>query len=1059
MPGEMGLSFSRYYVSRHIHGSTTLGGWNDNLAYELHITCFTDIAGSCNTATFWRPDGSTLSFTQSGQGANAQHLHGPFTEVGGGGHATLTYIPGDDPGVVDTYVLVDEDAMVYTFRPNGALTPPTGLVSIKNPAGVGWTIGQSPDGTITNVTHTSGQRMRLVTSMEGNVGVLTVTDPAGNNYVYKSLAGNSTTFDLVPLNIAEVDLPGTTPTTITYSYTGIDPNNSASIALSQVSYNGVPYELTHYDSSGRADQTSAADGTHKVSVVYSSNATGPIATLTNELGHVSVYQFDAKAELKSITGQVSARCAATFASNTYDANGNLQSATDNNGYVINYTYADNGQLQQRIEAAGTPLARTTNYQWDTTPGTDRLLSITVVGYTKTTYAYDANSRIISIATTNLSNHGIANQTLTTGYGYTLYANGMVQTTVVTHPSPNGSNTDTYHYDTLGNLTSYVDGLGHATSYSNYNLLAEPGRAIGPNGDVTDYTYEAQGRLASKTIYPAGSAATTNYQYDGFGLLSYLQTPDGATVTWNRDAYMQVHTVVRNDKDGDSTETFGRDAMGNVTSYALTRGSDVGLSWTAVYDELGRLYQKMGNHSQLTSYTYDGNGNVHTITNAAGHVVAYDHDALNRVIKITESGGATPVAPTASPILTVPGSSTTGSYVVSWTGVSGASSYTLQEQVNGGAWSSVQSNSSGSWNTSGKANGTYGYRVQACNAVGCGPFSVVSSIVVAIPPPPASAPSISVPTSSFSGSYSVSWTGVSGASTYVLQEQVNAGAWATVQNNASAAWSTSGRGTGTYGYRVQACNITGCGPWSATATIAVTLPPATAPGISVPASSNNGAYTITWSGVAGASSYLLQEQVNGGTWTTVQNNASGSWSTNGRAGGSYSYRVQACNAAGCGPFSSAPTLIVNIPLAFDGQQYFASSVVSTQTGIASAIIGFDIATGSTWEIYSISYVNTRQLRRVQASGAVPTGATSLKYTWTLVGVPSGAIDGGGSAPTSAASPIAISGNPDTEYGTASVSWGAPLRGRTYQLKIDFYNTAGVNISTSIATLTAEVSGSP
>src|SRR6185312_12315219 len=51
------------------------------------------------------------------------------------------------------------------------------------------------------------------------------------------------------------------------------------------------------------------------------------------------------------------------------------------------------------------------------------------------------NRLASVAVTNLSGNGIANQTLTTSYNYALYGNGMVHTLSVTHPSPSNSDTD------------------------------------------------------------------------------------------------------------------------------------------------------------------------------------------------------------------------------------------------------------------------------------------------------------------------------------------------------------------------------------------------------------------------------------------------------------------------------------------------------------------------------------------------------------------------------------------------------------------------------------------
>jgi len=97
------------------------------------------------------------------------------------------------------------------------------------------------------------------------------------------------------------------------------------------------------------------------------------------------------------------------------------------------------------------------------------------------------------------------------------------------------------------------------------------------------------------------------------------------------------------------------------------------------------------------------------------------------------------------------------------------------------------------------------------------------VTVAVSIPPTSAPVVSSPANNLGGLYSVSWTGVSGATTYTLQQQVNGGAWSTLQSSSAGSWTeTNKESTGAYGYRVQACNSSGCGPWSATASTSVTV---------------------------------------------------------------------------------------------------------------------------------------------------------------------------------------------------------------------------------------------
>ncbi len=895
LPGEMGLTYVRYYNSTagYPFGRT----WTDNLDYLLDDSCkgVTNDNGqpNCHQITIYHPDGSTLIFSGQPATTTAQYVEQ------GGGIATLTY------NADGTYTLHDEDTttQVYTGGIYGQIQ------SLKDVSGVGWTFAYSAppatmptSGTTTytstvTVTHTNGQVMTRTgteTYTVGGVsghsysGTTTVNDSAGHVYTYAGAAGGG---------IDTVTYPGTNPTVISYKYlpgTGL---------LTEVDYNGVPHDYTTYDTSkslyndtGPVTGTYMADGSQATTMSYvlAGNYAGPAsATVTNALGHTTVNTYGAGStivggvnQLLSVSDAAVADGPATTYTRAYDSNGNLNKTVDNNGNTHAYNYAANGQLQTETEASGTAVARTTDYVWDPNVTLNRLLSVTVEGWSRTAYTYDGTNRLATVAVTNLTGTGAANQTLTTTYAYVLYPSGLVQTMTVTHPSPNNTDTDTYNYDALGNLTAMADGLGHTTTYTNYNLLGEPGEVTGANGDKTDYTYDARGRVVTKTTYPYFTG-TWNYGYDGFGLLSSVTTPDGEVTTTTRNAEGQVTSIVRNDKDGDSTEHFARDANGDITWHTVTRGDTLAQAESASYDALGRVYDSLGTNAQVTAYTYDGNGNTLTMTDALGNETLKQYDALNRVSQITRTTGAVPVIvpppppEDGIPVITLPASDTTGTYTVSWTAVNTATSYTLQEQQNGGAWNTVQATAATSWTASGKANGNYGYRVQACTSGGCAPFSAISTI---------------------------------------------------------------------------------------------------------------------------------NEDIAGG----------------------------------------APSPIPGL----DGYSHTAGyEIPDLKTGYAE--IGFDITGGTTWEVFT----TTPAAQHVVAlSGAVPSGAVTVQYTWTLVGPPDGDTGAAGTVYNPATSPVAVSGNPTTDYATGTFNDHSGSRGDTYQLTVDFFDAAGNHISHSVCTLTAETDGS-
>jgi hypothetical protein len=356
------------------------------------------------------------------------------------------------------------------------------------------------------------------------------------------------------------------------------------------------------------------------------------------------------------------------------------------------------------------------------------------------------------------------------------------------------------------------------------------------------------------------------------------------------------TVPASSNNGSATLSWS--AANLTTHYVVNQSADGGASWSALYD------------GAATSTALSGlaDGSYGYRVQACNTYGCSGWTAGNATLVVT-------YPPSTAPGLSTPASSANGSYTVSWNGISGATSYTLQEQVNGGGWSTVQSNGMTSWSTSGRGNGTYGYHVHACNVGGCGPWSTVASTSVLWPP--ATPGSISVPATS-SGSIAVSWAASSTASSYTLQQRLGSGGWTTVYSGAAISSTRTVTVTGSYTFQVRACNTGGCSGWKAGSAVTVTIPPASAPSLSAPSSSTTGSYSVSWTGVGGATSYTLQEQVNGGGWSTIQASSATSRTISGKGNGSYGYHVQACNAGGCGPWSGTSSVsVLRVPTAPTG----------------------------------------------------------------------------------------------------------------------------------------------
>jgi len=244
-------------------------------------------------------------------------------------------------------------------------------------------------------------------------------------------------------------------------------------------------------------------------------------------------------------------------------------------------------------------------------------------------------------------------------------------------------------------------------------------------------------------------------------------------------------------------------------------------------------------------------------------------------------------------------------------VSDADSYILEEDDNESFSSptEVYSGPGTSKYISGKAVGTYYYRVKAANCRGSGDWSSVQSVRVwPIPAAPNLNP-ISNP--DCDGDYTVSWSSATDATSYDLQEDDNAGfsSPSTVYSGPDTSKAVTGKGGGTWYYRARGCNCRGCSDWSSTQSAYVMTIPTVDP---IDNSGCDGNYTVSWSTVPGATEYTLEEDDNSSfsSPTTVYQGPATSTSISGNNPNTYYYRVRASSATCTSPWSSHRSVIVD-----------------------------------------------------------------------------------------------------------------------------------------------------
>jgi YD repeat-containing protein len=236
-----------------------------------------------------------------------------------------------------------------------------------------------------------------------------------------------------------------------------------------------------------------------------------------------------------------------------------------------------------------------------------------------------------------------------GYGY----NSNYYLTAVTNPE---TGTTTYGRDAAGNMTS---------------------RSVGASG-TTSYTYDGQNRLTS-VVYPGSTPAVTNtynktnrlksansstanrtYDYDGNGnLLNETLTIDSKnfTVGYSYNGNDQLSTVAY--PNSGSVINYSPNALGRPTQVS---GYVTGVTYwpsgqirqinyangtVSNYSQNSRLWpssfstQKTGTYLNNNSYTYDGIGNLVTISDSvdSSYNRSLGYDGVNRLTTANGSWGS------------------------------------------------------------------------------------------------------------------------------------------------------------------------------------------------------------------------------------------------------------------------------------------------------------------------------------------------------------------------------------------------------------------------------------
>lgn len=417
--------------------------------------------------------------------------------------------------------------------------------------------------------------------------------------------------------------------------------------------NGVTTSLSYTPQGWLASVTTAGSTTS-----FEHDAIGLITKVTRGDGSWLEYTWDGARRLTKITNSLGEAIEYSL-----DAMGNrtaqhLKDAGGSLSQQQTWVYDELGRLLRSVGAGG----QTSAYQYDLN---DNPVASTNPKQHSHTQAYDALDRLVSNTdplngVTALAYDAQDNLTqvqdprgVTTQYQYDGLGNLIQQI------SPD-SGTTTFSHDAAGNVISKTDARGVVTTYSydalnrltgkqypanptlniqyHYDMTADGNKGIGRLTAVQDasgvlgYSYDERGNLVGQLRSVALSSGdhydSLGYGYNGANQLTRIDYPLGFSVLYPRNAAGQVSQVLMQVGSGQPFAVAGNISylpFGPLKS--LTWGN--GISLNRSYDQDYRLTQQSVAVWNST-YGYDANSNITTLSSSLLGELSYSYDALDRL---------------------------------------------------------------------------------------------------------------------------------------------------------------------------------------------------------------------------------------------------------------------------------------------------------------------------------------------------------------------------------------------------------------------------------------------
>jgi RHS repeat-associated protein len=386
--------------------------------------------------------------------------------------------------------------------------------------------GYDPAGQLTTITQRVTPSLPA-TAITVNLGY----DRNGNKTRMVDGNTNATTYTFNTWNLPESTIePSTTAHPNAVDRTWTTSYNNLALSTQDTLPGGVTRTRT-YDNLGRltAETGTGAEATTTArSLGY--DPLGRITSATSPAGNL-IFTYTDRGLLDTAGGY------GGTANYTYNGAGQLTNRTDNAGTAA-FGYDTAGRLTSVID----PLTSTT-----ATTGYDTAGRPATIGYgtgnATRALTYDNLGRVFTDTTTKPGG------TTAASISYTYYDDNLLKTKTTTGLTGAGANT--YTYDGLDRVTSWLNPAGTTTSYS-YDNASNRTHVITPAGDRTS-TYDQRNRITGTT---GASQPADTYTWNPRGNLT-AATKAGQSLTYTFDAFERLTQAT---KTAGYTVTFTYDSL-------------------------------------------------------------------------------------------------------------------------------------------------------------------------------------------------------------------------------------------------------------------------------------------------------------------------------------------------------------------------------------------------------------------------------------------------------------------------------------------------------------------